>query len=194
MIPTATEYLHGLRRMWWIPVATTLLGWPWGSDLGERLPADHKARGNVVFGFATNELGDNAAAAARSTEVEVAKSRLRVYVETAKTSPEVRDILAENGIDVPLTEAYPDNPVQIDTLESEAGIVEIRIDSAEIDPAEAEQLVAALAEEVSRQVLIIDMQQDTPSLRPDPLTTQSPAVEVPAPHQQALPCRQCFWP
>ena len=115
MIPTATEYLHGLRRMsWWIPVATTLIGMALGLISANASQPTTQARGNVVFGFATNELGDNAAAAARSTEVEVAKSRLRVYVQTAKTDPEVRDILAENGIDVPLTEAYPDNPVQID--------------------------------------------------------------------------------
>ena len=185
MTPSLTDYLHGLRRMWWIPVLTTLVGLALGMLTASAAQPTTEATGTALFEFAFNEAGDNAAVPARSEEIAAAQSRLRVHVGTAATSPQVREILAASGIDDPPTAAWPSGalndpsaPVQIDTREGEVGVVDVRVDSQELDLAEAEQLVTALTTEVSRQVLAIDMEQQTPALRTDPLITEPRAIEV----------------
>ena len=76
MAPTATDYLHGLRRLWWVPLthgagrARTGL---WASSDGRPTTV---TPGNALFTFRIDDPGDDSAGSARGAEAEVAQSRL----------------------------------------------------------------------------------------------------------------------
>ena len=185
MAPTFTDYLHGLRGLWWVPVLTLLVGAGLGLGLDSATRPAAETRGNALFTFEIDDPGDDSAGSARGAEAVVAQSRLDGYVQLARTSPQVREILASRGIEEPPTTFSPTGGVQDGKSRaliaaSGAGIVEIRVRNKNLSQAEADQLVTALTTEVVRQSLATDAQQVTPSLRPDPLVTQPQVVEVPA--------------
>jgi hypothetical protein len=193
MLPSLTDYLHGMRRLWWIPLLTTLVGLGVGLFVASGARPTTEASISMLFAFRTADTDSDSADAAGTAEEQVAQSRLRAYVEVARTSPQVQEILAANGIEEPPTTAStsgtfndPSVPVLLDTRQDETGVVEVRVRTQDLSPAEADALVAALSGEVGRQVLAIDDRQVNPSLLPDPLVTESQSVEVPATRTMTL--------
>lgn len=196
MAPTAIDYVHGLRRFWWVPVVSVLAG------IGLALWASSDARpttvaaGNALFTFRVADPGDESAGSARGAEAEVAESRLASYVHLIRSSEAVKAALQAAGIDGPpttlsLTGGFKDGSAGalIDVAPTASGLVEIRVKNENLSRAESSQLVASLSREVVRQAIATDAQQVSPSLQPDAMVTEPQAKEEPASQamQLALP-------
>lgn len=186
MTPSLTGYFHGLRRLWWIPVLTVLVGLGMGIVAAITALPTAETRGNVLFTFQIHDPGQDSAGAARGAEAEIAQARLDGYVQLATASPAVRKILAASGVEQPPTTYSPNGTFKDATARvligaplGSSGLVDVRVRNKELSPSEADQVVTALASEVARQVLATDAQQVWPSLRPDPLITRPQAVDVP---------------
>lgn len=195
MAPPLTDYLHGLRRLWWVPVITILIGLGLGLFAASTARSTTETtRGNVLFTFRIDDPGDDSAGSARQVEEQVAKSRLTGYVQLARTSARVREILAAAGIEQPPTTLSPtggfrDGSARALIAESETGIVEVHVMNEDLSQSEADQLVTDLTKEVAGRSLALDAQQVTPSLLPDPLITPPQPFSVPAspPTQLGVP-------
>lgn len=187
MAPTATDYSHGLRRMWWVPLLTVLVGVGLGLWSSTDVRPTAVTTGNALFTFQINDPGDDSAGSARSAEATVAQSRLAGYVQIARSSQQIRETLLAADTDEPPTTFSPAGGFKdgaaaalIDIAPNAPGLVEIRVKNADLTQEESDQLVDDLSREVVRQVIATDVQQVTPSLQPDALITEPQVDEEPA--------------
>ena len=107
MAPSLTDYLHGLRRLWWIPVLTLIVGLGIGLFFVSTARPTTETRGNVLFTFRIDDPGQEAAGSARIAESEIAQGRLSGYVTIARTSQQVQDLLATADINTEPTYFSP---------------------------------------------------------------------------------------
>lgn len=183
MLPSFTDYVHGLRRIWWIPVLAVLVGLGIGLFSASG-PRPTETQGHALFTFQIDDPGNDSAGSARGAEADVSQSRLAAYAQLARTSTRVREILAARGIEEPPTMfsetgEFKDSRARALIDISGTGILEVRVKNTDLSPADADELVTALTEEVASQALATDVKNVTPSLRPDPLVTQPQVIEAP---------------
>lgn len=180
MAPTGIDYLHGLRRLWWVPLASVIVGLGLGLWALSDVRPTAVTTGNALFTFRIADPGVDSAGAARGAEAGLAGSRLLGYMQLARSSPEVSALLDSAGIEEPpttlsSTRGFKDEGADtlIDVIAS--GLVEIRVRNGDLSQAEANRLVQGLSREVVRQAVATDAQQVTPSLQPDALITEPQA-------------------
>lgn len=185
MAPTASDYAHGLRRLWWVPLFTVLVGLGLGLWASIDVRPTAVTTGNALFTFQIADPGNDSAGSARGAEAGVAQSRLAGYVRLARSSQAVRATLQAAGIEEPPTTLSPTGGFKQGSSNAlmdvaAAGLVEIRVKNGDLSQAEATRLVQELSREVVRQAVALDTQQVTPSLEPDALITEPQATEEPA--------------
>lgn len=186
MAPTATGYLHGLRRLWWVPMIAVFVGVGIGLWASGRAQPSTTTTGYALFTFRIDDPGDESAGSARGAEAEVAQARLASYVNIARSSQGVRDILMTAGIEQPATDLAPDGSFKdgnaralIAGTDAAPGLVEIEVKNKDLSQAQADRLVDELSREVARQTIDADSRQETPSLSPDSLILEPQPTEPP---------------
>lgn len=168
MAPSATDYVHGLRRMWWIPLIALLVGVGLGVAALGSARATTTTNASALFTFRVGDAGQESAGSARGAEALVAQSRLAAYVQIVRSSQELAEILEEGDIKAEISTAgYPNGANDAST-----GIVEVQIANGDLGQTEAADLVRLLTAAMIDEVQALDAQQDTPSLRPDVLLTE----------------------
>lgn len=183
MAPTLTDYLHGLRRLWWVPLITLTLGI--GASFLVRdasAPPTSVTTGHVLFTFRVEEPGDDSAGTARSAEAAVGDLRLNAYVRLVAASQQVRSLLSAQGIQRPptalsLTGGTTAAGAPVTMAPTGGGVVEVQLRNGTLSKPEASQLVEDLSHEMARSALVMDALQPSLSLLPDPVVTTPQTVD-----------------
>lgn len=184
MAPSATDYLHGLRRLWWIPMAALLVGVGLGIMAAGTGPTV-TTRGYAVFTFRADDAGQESAGTARGAEASVADSRLAAYLQIAGSSQRVAEFLGKNGFQQTSIQTLAPGlasgeRIGISNEPVSQGVVELWMDNGDLNQAEATRIVEALTRTVADEVSALDAAQETPSLRTDVLVTEPQPKFVPA--------------
>ncbi|MCE1173119.1 MAG: hypothetical protein LWW77_00735 [Propionibacteriales bacterium] len=169
MTPSITDYLRGLRRFWWIPVLSLLIGGALGIFAATAKPSI-TTNNLVLFTFTATDKGVDPAYPSGSTQTDVGTQRLSAYLRVAMASQPVRDLLAEHGI------TASSGGDRVVTNATPGGVVEIQLANEGLSQEEGIALTKSFADELAAAVIKTDSSQATPILAPNPVVTTPQAV------------------
>lgn len=178
MTPSLADYLRGLRRLWWIPVLTLLLGGGLSLYTSATAQPSVHTEGNILFKFKIADQGQESAGSAREAEATVASLRLRGYIQLVLASQPLHELMATQGITQPptTTSASTGQPVddsaRVVIAPQEGGVVVVRLENEDLGQPDATRLTRSIAEEVARSVIAADSLQASPALEPDPVVAE----------------------
>lgn len=182
MTPSISDYVHGLRRLWWVPVLGVLLGAVLSVVVLNGTSPSVTTTGYVQFTFRVANTGQDSDGSARNWEATVAKDRLAGYVQVVLSSERINTLLAARGIGTPPTTISTttgqviDDSAPVMIASTVGGVVEIRVDNAGLSQADATQVTREIETEVAKSVLAMDASQSAPSLNPSPTITDPQAT------------------
>ena len=178
MTPSIADYVRGLRRLWWIPVLSLLLGGGLGLYASATAQPSVTTKGHILFTFKVADQGQDSAGSARGAEAVVARSRLLGYIQLVLASQPLHELMAAQGITSPptttsVTTGQPvDDSARVVIAPLEGGVVAIQLENKDLGQTAATELTESIAEEVARSVLAADSLQTSPALEPDPVLTE----------------------
>jgi hypothetical protein len=169
MTPSITDYLRGLRRFWWIPVLSLLIGGALGVFAASGKPAITTSN-LVLFTFSTTDKGLNPTCPSGTSPNDVGTERLKAYLQVAMASQSVGDLLSQHGI----TASSVGDRVALNTMPG--GVIGIQLTNGGLSQEEGIALTKSFADELANVVIKTDSLQATPILAPNPVVTAPQAA------------------